>query len=137
MEYQLKKIKFFDAMSEETPCFTAEIWENGKKVATVKNNGHGGGNLVDHIHGVNTYKDVAKYDNMDVEADIFGLVYDNAETKRFQSKAFVLKKGDKMYTVKFPISITKLKKHKNYAIWKDSQIKRHTKDGYQILNTNL
>jgi len=75
MNFELRKIKYFDAMSKETPCFTAEIWENGKHVADVENDGHGGGNMVHNIHGVNTYKDVAKFDNMDVEANIKMIKY--------------------------------------------------------------
>ena len=42
MKLQLKKIKIYDDMSEETICFTAELYADGKKVATVKNDGRGG-----------------------------------------------------------------------------------------------
>ena len=42
MKLQLKKVKVYDELSEETICFTAELYANGKKVATVKNDGRGG-----------------------------------------------------------------------------------------------
>ena len=42
MKLQLKKIKIYDELSEETICFTAELYADGKKVATVKNDGRGG-----------------------------------------------------------------------------------------------
>lgn len=42
MKLQLKKIKVYDELSEETNCFTAELYADGKKVATVKNDGRGG-----------------------------------------------------------------------------------------------
>lgn len=42
MKTELKKVKFYDELSEETPCFTAELHVDGKKVATVRNDGRGG-----------------------------------------------------------------------------------------------
>jgi hypothetical protein len=42
MKLQLKKIKLYNELSEETICFTAELYADGKKVATVKNDGRGG-----------------------------------------------------------------------------------------------
>lgn len=136
VKFELRKIKYFDAMSEETPCFTAEIWENGKHVAYAKNDGHGGCNYIHQVEGLK-YDDVKKFDDMDVEAEIFGRVWEDFDIRQTQSKGFVLKKDDKIYTVKFPMTITKLKKASNYATWKDGQIKKHTKDGYEVLNRNL
>lgn len=46
MKLELKKIKTYDKFSEETTCFTAELYVNGKKVATCKNDGCGGSNDV-------------------------------------------------------------------------------------------
>lgn len=42
MKLELKKVKFYDELSEETLCYTAELHVDGKKVATVKNDGRGG-----------------------------------------------------------------------------------------------
>ena len=42
MKLQLKKVKVYDELSEETICFTAELYVDNKKIATVKNDGHGG-----------------------------------------------------------------------------------------------
>lgn len=138
MKLDLRKIKYFDEMSEETPCFTAQIWENGKHVADVKNDGHGGGNMVNHIHNVNTYKDVAKFDNMDVEADIFGLVWLDYDIKRLQSKGLVLKKdGEVKATVKFPIAISKFKKHPQFDSWIEKTTADVVKEGYEVVNRNL
>lgn len=135
-KFELRKIKYFDAMSEETPCFTAEIWENGKLMAHVKNNGHGGGNMVYQADGL-TYKDVAKFDDIDVECDIFGRVWEDFDIRRLQSKGFVVKKDGKIYTTKFSMPISKLKKASNYATWKNNEIAKMTKDGYEVLNRNL
>jgi hypothetical protein len=42
MKFELKTVKFFEAFSEETNAFTAKLYINGKYVADVKNDGHGG-----------------------------------------------------------------------------------------------
>ena len=42
MKIELKKIIFNEQMSEETNCFFAELYINGKKVGYVKNTGQGG-----------------------------------------------------------------------------------------------
>ena len=42
MKIELKKIKVYDRMSEETTAFTADVYINGKNVGTAKNDGHGG-----------------------------------------------------------------------------------------------
>lgn len=38
----LKKITFYERMSEETNCFAADLYINGKKVGECKNDGQGG-----------------------------------------------------------------------------------------------
>jgi len=85
MELSLKKVKYFDEMSEETPCFVAELYDKGVHMATVKNDGHGGGNMLYPVKG-KTYKEIAKYDNFEVEADIFGMVYDYDTVTKYQNK---------------------------------------------------
>lgn len=42
MKIELKKISFSERMSEETNCFVADLYVNGKKVGCVKNDGRGG-----------------------------------------------------------------------------------------------
>lgn len=38
----LKKVSFYERMSEETNCFTADLYINGVKVGEAKNDGQGG-----------------------------------------------------------------------------------------------
>ena len=38
---ELKNIKYFASMSEETPCYSADVFINGKKAIHVSNHGHG------------------------------------------------------------------------------------------------
>jgi hypothetical protein len=44
MSITLKAVKIHQDMSEETLCFSASLYWNGKKVGRVNNGGHGGGN---------------------------------------------------------------------------------------------
>jgi hypothetical protein len=42
MKIELKRISFNERMSEETNCFVADLYINGKNVGECKNEGHGG-----------------------------------------------------------------------------------------------
>lgn len=42
MKIELKAIKVFPSLSEETTCFSASLWINGKRVGTADNRGEGG-----------------------------------------------------------------------------------------------
>lgn len=45
MNIELKKIKIIKSMSQETTCFTADLWIDGEKAAYVSNRGTGGANF--------------------------------------------------------------------------------------------
>jgi hypothetical protein len=46
MNIQLKNVKINDSFSEETICFKADVFANGKKIAFAENNGRGGSTSV-------------------------------------------------------------------------------------------
>jgi hypothetical protein len=130
---KLKKVKFYEKLSEETPSFSAELWDNGRLIAEVSNRGRGGSNDFSPYT-----KEVAeKYDKLDVECEIFTLVEDYNYTTKNQSKGFVLKKEDKYYTSKFTTPLSVAKKCSDYDEWLESKVKYFTKEGYKILNRNL
>jgi hypothetical protein len=52
MHVELKKVKFHEDMSDETNCFSAEVWVDGKKLADVSNHGQGGENEYHHLPGM-------------------------------------------------------------------------------------
>jgi len=52
MKFQLKAIKFYESMSEETNCFQGKLYINNKYVADVKNDGQGGNTWVQGIDKV-------------------------------------------------------------------------------------
>lgn len=136
MDLSLKKVKYFDEMSEETPCFVAELYDKGVHMATVKNDGHGGSNMLYPVKG-KTYSDIAKYDNFEVEADIFGMVYDYDTVTKYQNKSLVIKKDDVIKLVGFNQSVTKLKKTPQGVTALYNAKQKYISDGYQVLNRNL
>ena len=136
MELSLKKVKYFDELSEETPCFVAELYDKGVHMATVKNNGHGGGNMLYPVKG-KTYKDIAKYDNLDVECDIFEMVYDYDTVTKYQNKGLVIKKDNVIKLVEFNQSVAKLKKIPQGVRALHNAKEKYITDGYQVLNRNL
>ena len=133
----VKKVKLVEALSEETPCFTADVYEDGKLIAHVSNRGHGGCNEVHPAKGL-TYKDVAHIDTMDAECEIMTLVEEANIVKKYQGKSFVLKKGDDIFTRKLKVTFARLKKeHPKYNDWVKSQVASIESEGYEVLNTNL
>ena len=48
---ELKKIKVFEEMSEETNCYTGTVYINGKPAIDVRNDGHGGCDMQYPING--------------------------------------------------------------------------------------
>lgn len=47
MKCELRNVKFHDDMSQETQCFSATLYIDGKKAANVRNDGQGGCHLFD------------------------------------------------------------------------------------------
>ena len=123
-------------MSEETECFVAQLWVDGKHIADVRNDGKGGSNDLHPMDGY-TYEDIKEFDTLDAECEIFEKVIEYDEVRKLQSKNFVVKKDRKLYTLKFPMSISKLKKFGNYDMWLINKLDNFKKHGYSILNTNL
>jgi hypothetical protein len=59
MKIELKNVKFSDFASEETNCFRADVYVNGKKVGYCNNDGHGGNTNV-RIENRNEVEDYCK-----------------------------------------------------------------------------
>ena len=136
----LKKVKASEELSEETLCFSADLYEDGKLVAHVSNRGRGGSNMIRPAKGL-TYDDVKHLDNIDTECDILTLAEDIHFLKRNQTKKFVLKMDGNYYTTAIPHgSIPKLKKELgigNYKVWIEKTKADFEKAGYELLNRNL
>jgi hypothetical protein len=53
MKIELKKIAFYERMSEETNAFTADVYVNGIKTGYAKNDGQGGSTFIHAYEGKN------------------------------------------------------------------------------------
>jgi hypothetical protein len=51
MKIELKKIAFYERMSEETNAFTADVYVNGVKTGYAKNDGQGGSTFIHSYEG--------------------------------------------------------------------------------------
>ena len=89
MKIELQNLQYNEALSQETPAFTASLIINGEPRGTVRNNGTGGGNFYSDPkieREINAYAKTLPLVNFDgikfhetAETLIFGLVYDAAE----------------------------------------------------------
>jgi len=136
LDLTLKNLKFHEDMSQETPCFSADLYEKGKLIAHVSNRGIGGCNDVYPAKGL-TYKDVQHISDIDTDCYIIQLAEDLNFIKKYQGNNFVLKKEGRHYTVKTPLSFAKSKKASNYKEWLQKKMNKFEIDGYVVLNTNI
>lgn len=60
MKLELKAVKYFAAMSEETHCYSANLYANGRMCAEVGNRGHGGCDEL-HITNESLFRKVQDY----------------------------------------------------------------------------
>ncbi len=78
---ELKKVKFAAFASEETHCFSADVYINGERAGTVSNEGRGGGNFYHPMSCEMVLQNIArtmppvvvpggKYGTIAVDADI-------------------------------------------------------------------
>lgn len=105
IKIELKRINVQAALSEETPCYTAELWGDGCKVATLSNHGHGGPDMVAIVPGCQSVVDAMEEQHKDeygLEPVCHGLVWDHLDRKRFfaqmRRKVMFVRSGN-CYTV--------------------------------------
>lgn len=62
MDIRLKAVNFYEKISEETNCFTANLYVNGKLCGYAKNTGHGGDTtIVPNPHQRELFDETIKY----------------------------------------------------------------------------
>ena len=62
MKLELKNITYYKQGSEETPCYNADVFVDGKKMFHASNDGHGGSDMT-YGHGDYSWKDIEKVDS--------------------------------------------------------------------------
>lgn len=134
----LKNLKFHEDMSEETPCFSADLYEDDKLVAHVKNIGRGGCCDLYPTEGL-TWRDVQHLTTIDKDCEIMGLAEEMNIVQKSQGKALVLKKGGNYYTQKYKHSIAQMKKAHptQFPDWIKKEVEKVRAEGFEVLNTNL
>lgn len=143
MALELRKVKIHDDMSEETTCFSAEMWEDGVHIGWVKNEGFGG---CDNITPKGDHKDKAYAYMEDYRKDfnrenfpIPFLLNDWDAATRYQGKNLVFRGTDEeYYTINFgKLSISAVKKNpKGMAKINEVRVREESK-GSVLLNRNI
>jgi hypothetical protein len=161
MKFQLKAIKFYESMSEETNCFQGKLYINGKYVADVKNTGQGGntdvypvdkltGSIIAEAEKYLSMQPKKKSDMYDFEYirsvesevdDLFADWLEDKEKKKFEKQ---MDKGI-MYGTKYNYQMIYWKTTTLVAMLKNpvgqARVKRIIQDlkakGENILNTNI
>ena len=158
MKIELKKISFNERMSEETNCFIADLWINGKKVGYAKNEGRGG--CTDYrgdsrednelIAEAEEYCKTLPHDEFGEQSleDVINKFLENHLNAKQQKKMeklmesailFGVPNGSEYHIIKykFPLAVL-VQTHKPFLIKKIMEIKvNECKNGVVILNTNL
>lgn len=166
MKIEIKKVSFSERMSEETNCFVADLYINGKNVGTCKNDGHGG--CTDYhgytkeniaiIKEAETYckalpKVKSSFDDFEYEQSLEGVIDEQLEA---HLKAKEMKKMTKLFATaivfgtpdgsscgyqKYKLPLETISKMPNGKIRVQAtieEIKRdECKNGVIILNDNL
>lgn len=113
-KYEIKKVSVNDAMSEETICFSLDLYVDGKKFAAVSNDGRGGSHRT-HAYPPFTRNDIdrveqemaqdefliddAKFELFDTAVTTLLLLKDAAaDVKRHSKSKAVYVDGDNLYT---------------------------------------
>jgi hypothetical protein len=68
MKVELKNVKLYAGLSQETVAFAATLYIDGKKVGKASNAGHGGSNDVD-VHGEDGRLDRDLFQKLETEAE--------------------------------------------------------------------
>lgn len=133
-----------DALSQETLNFKADLYDEGKLIAHVSNDGHGGCNMTYPAKGL-THEDIAYINNIDAEVVILTAAERELWKRTHQTKHFAVFKvnsnGSDEYALFNGIkgySFAKAKKKfSNYQQVIDKWSKQIEDEGWTILNTNL
>lgn len=133
---ELKNVKYHEDISEETTCFSAEIWENGKLIAYATNDGRGGSNIITPAKGF-SWKDVAHLEGIEKDCEILEMVEEYNLVSKNQTKALVLKKKGEYFTAPLKMSIAQIKAHPAGEFSLKNLVKQKEKEGFQVLNRNI
>jgi|JFJP01.1.fsa_nt_gi copper chaperone CopZ len=164
MKIELKRISFNERMSEETNCFSADLYIDGKKVGSCKNDGRGGctnygGNSTadyDIIKEAEAYcktlpKVKSSFDNFEFEQSLESVIdelleeylkaKEKSKVQKLMEKAILWGVPDSgrytMIKYNIPLSHVANVRLKKLQETVDAIKIKHCAGNVQILNTNL
>ena len=159
--FELKNVKVHDDMSEETVCFSATLYVDGKKTAVCKNSGTGGMTDVCFLKGaddtafkfmqyckanpvVNHYNGKEhKFYGVDIRVDEMLIEYQmKKDLKRREKNQLVLhkkSKNDPPYIIHSFVRLRCGVKElvQKYPLTLKTTIEKYMKMGFVIMNTNI
>ena len=83
MNIELKNVRIYNGMSEETTCFQGEVFVDGIRIGSVKNDGHGGSNTY-YWSDIDRGREVEKF------ADSLSLTWDDGQPIEVEKLDFYL-----------------------------------------------
>jgi len=140
MDLELRKVKIHDDMSEETTCFSAELWEKGVHIGYAKNEGRGGCNDITPTKG--NEKAAAKYEE-DFTKDDYPIetLLDEWDTvTRNQAKKLVLREESTGKVFTLPLgghSISKCKGNPKLLTQLINIAQKQHDQGFTVINRNV
>ena len=153
MDIKLKAVKHSVTFSEETNCFQANLYVDGKKVAYVKNDGRGGctdynaynKELRPKLEEAEAYAKTLppiKYGSMTIDMNLEHLIDDLFDDWLFtkdMNKGIIYGKSKDLAKILSwkGYTISKLLKHRQGITLIKNAIKNVKKEGYTVFNTNL
>lgn len=161
MKIELKRISFYERMSEETNCFAADLYINGKKVGECKNDGQGGctdyyGSTPENnkiireaeeyfkslpkvkIEGLNLMHQPTLESAIDEQFELYlKAKADKKMQKLFQTALVVgVPNGNSYRYMKFKVPLSTIPETK-LTFYVAKIVSDHCHDGVELLNTNL
>jgi hypothetical protein len=163
MKIELKQIKYSDWASEETSCFQANIYLNGKKVGFCNNDGKGGCTSYNRVTGIsyeiihemetyceglppivyesNLYEDGKCVIKMTLEHYLDDLFYDylKAKMKKKMDKAILIGKEDSYRIISFKMPLKDMwETHPQFfAQTLKESLDKYAVNGNTLLNNNI
>lgn len=162
MKIELKKISFNERMSEETNCFTADLYINGIKAGYVRNDGRGGSTdyyanegkhkLIEDAEKFCVDLPAIKYGSLDIQMNLENKIdqlfvewLTQKETAKFQKKlekdclkgiCFKFQDGYKTITWKGHTISTMLQHPQGKTVLK-AKLAELRRNGDEVLNKNI
>lgn len=153
MKLELKAVKYSATFSEETPCFKANLYIDGKKVAYVENDGRGGCTyynayskelrpILEEAEAYAKTLPSTMYRDIEIKSTlenvIDGLLNDWLLKKDMAKGLIYGKSKDMTYMITWKgITFKKLLVHPQGADLIKKAVKRVQSEGYTVFNTNL